>query len=243
MSGAGDRLSRWLRGAASGRRVGAALGAAYIRLCWRSTRWRVEGREHREAALARGGPVIAALWHGRLFFSPFLAPPGRRAFAMISQNKDGELISDIVAKFGIETVRGSTSDPRKQDKDKGGKQAFDDGAAALRAGGVLAITPDGPRGPSMRARRGGSALSFACGAPVLPVAFSTRRGKLLRSWDRFLLPLPFDRGVLIYGAALTPPASGGAAALEAHRRELEAALTETTRRADVGAGREPVAPK
>lgn len=237
-----DRVLKRIRGSGPGRWLLARLGAAYIRLCWATTRWRIEGREHAEALIAGGGSFLAAFWHGRLMFSPLWIPRGRRVYAMISNNHDGELIAALVARFGVEGVRGSSAHPAKRDQDKGGREAFAAAAAALKGGGVLGITPDGPRGPRMRAHMGASALSAATGAPVLPVAFSTARGRFARSWDRFLAARPFDRGVTLYGAPIPPPASAEPEALEAHRRALEAALNALTARADALAGREAVAP-
>jgi lysophospholipid acyltransferase (LPLAT)-like uncharacterized protein len=235
-----DRALKRLRGSAAGRWALSRLGAAYVRLCWATTRWRVEGREHADALLATGAPVIAAFWHGRLLFSPFWIPRDRPVYAMISNNHDGALIAALVARFGVVGVRGSSAHPGKRDADKGGRAAFAAGAAALRGGGVLGITPDGPRGPRMRAHPGVAALSVAAGAAVLPVAFSTRRGRLSRSWDRFLVARPFDDGVLLYGAPLPPPAD--AAGVEAHRLAVETALNALTERADRMAGREPARP-
>jgi lysophospholipid acyltransferase (LPLAT)-like uncharacterized protein len=237
-----DRAARRVRGSALWRGAAARLGAAWIALCWRTTRWTEEGRPRRDALIAGGGPVVAAFWHGRLFFSPLWAPPGRRTVAMISDNRDGDLITAVVARFGVQTARGSSADPRKPRKDKGGADAYAEGLAALKAGGVVAITPDGPRGPRMRAQPGVAALSIAAQAPVLPVAVSTARGRFAPSWDRFLAPLPFDRGAMLWGAPIPPPARDDPGALEAHRRAIETALNALTARADALAGRAPIPP-
>jgi lysophospholipid acyltransferase (LPLAT)-like uncharacterized protein len=237
------RLGRGVRVSAFWRAVAARLGAGWIALCWRTTRWTEEGRAHRDAAAARPGGLIAAFWHGRLFFSPLWPPPGRRTLAMISENRDGALIAAVVARFGIDAVRGSSADPRKPGKDKGGRRAFAAGLRALREGGVLAVTPDGPRGPRMRAQPGVAALSTTGRAPVLPIAVSTARGRFSSSWDRFLVPRPFDRGAMLWGAPIEPPPTDDPAAVEAHRRAIEAALIALTARADRLAGREPIAPE
>ncbi len=217
------------------------LVAGYIALVWRTTRWRVIGAEHRRAAEA-GGAVVAAFWHGRVFLSPKLAPGGRRTSAIISNNRDGDIIAAAAERLGVAAIRGSTRHPGKREKDKGGRGAYAAGLAALRRGEVLAITPDGPRGPRMRAQPGVAALAIAARAPVLPLALSTRRGRILKTWDRFLLPLPFDSGALAYGAPLAPPQDASDAAVEAFRLRIEAALTALTAEADRAMGRAPVAP-
>lgn len=221
--------------------MAARLGAGAIAALWRTTRWQIEGRDHVDALLADGRGFVAAFWHGRLLFTPFCVPQGRRTLAVISNSRDGDLISATVARFGVQAVRGSSNDPRKSDRDKGGREAFAAALAALQGGAVVGITPDGPRGPRMRAQPGVALLAAAAQVPVLPLAVSTARGRLLGSWDRFLLPRPFDRGVVVYGAPLPPPPRGDDAEIEAHRRAVEAQLNILTAEADTRMGRSPVA--
>jgi lysophospholipid acyltransferase (LPLAT)-like uncharacterized protein len=54
----------------------------------------------------------------------------------------------------------------------------------------------------------------------------------LKSWDRFLLPRPFARGLFVYGAPILVPREADEAALEAARLEVERSLNEVTERAD-----------
>lgn len=238
-----NRLGRWLRGSRLGRASAIRLGAGYIRLCWITTRWKVEGEASARALLDGGAPIVAPLWHGRLFFAVCCAPPGRRIVGVISNNRDGDLIAGILGRFGVDAVRGSSADPRKREKDKGGGRAFAGGLAALRDGAILVLTPDGPRGPRMRAQPGVAALALAAGATVAPIAISTRNGKFARSWDRFLIPRPFDRGAVLYGAPIPPPTGSDAESLDAHRLRIETALNDLTRRADEMVGRAPIEPE
>jgi lysophospholipid acyltransferase (LPLAT)-like uncharacterized protein len=121
--------------------------------------------------------------------------------------------------------------------------AFRAAARALRDNGALvAITPDGPRGPRMRAQEGASRLALSQGAPVIAVAFSVRWGRNLTSWDRFLLPLPFGRGAIVYSPPRSPPDEGGPQAMERFRLALEGDLNAVTNRADDLCGRARVLP-
>ena len=237
-----DRVGRWFRHSATGQWVGAHLGALYIRLAVWTTRWQIIGQENYDEAVDPARGVIAAVWHGRLFLSPTWAPKGRHSVAMISNNRDGDLISAIVRRFGIRSVRGSSYDHAKR-RDKGGAVAFSGAETALLDHKALVcITPDGPRGPRMRAHPGAAMLAIQTGLPVIPMTFSTRRGKTSRGWDRFLIPWPFGRGVQIYGALLWPPKPGDEAALSAFLTRIEEALTEITNQADDLCGRQRVEP-
>lgn len=235
-------MIRTLRQSRAGLWLLSGLLATAVRLCWHTTRWTVEGMAHRDGLLARGVPIVTAFWHGRSFFSALLAPPGRQTVAMISNNTDGALIAAVVGRFGVGAVRGSSRDPRKPGRHKGGMEAYAAALSVLGAGGVVAITPDGPRGPRMRAHPGAAALSAAAQAPVLPWVISTRRASFARSWDSYLIPRPFDRGLLIYGAPIEPPPAGDDAAIEAHRLAIEAALNALTHEADTRMGLTPPSP-
>ena len=232
------RLSRVFPGS----RTAAALIAGYIRLVARTTRWTVVGRDGWDALVAKPQGFVCTAWHGRLFLSPTYPPPGRRAVAMISASRDGDLIAAIVGRWGVATVRGSSHDHARH-KAKGGAQAYVAAARELSEHGALvAITPDGPRGPRMRAQEGAARLALSQGAPVIAVAFSVRWGRHLASWDRFLLPLPFGRGAIVYSEPRLPPAEQSPQALARFRRALEADLNEVTNRADDICGRPHVLP-
>lgn len=219
----------------------AALAGFYVWLMFQTTRWRYEGREHLDAMFAEPG-FIASVWHARLAPIAMLRPRGRRAVAMISANRDGALLARVMANLGAETVHGSSRDPRKGGKAKGAITAFNQSVAALKAGAILVITPDGPRGPNMRAKPGVAAIAAASGRPVLPVAYSARRAVVFGTWDRFMAPWPFNRGVFVFGPPIAPPERDDAAALERHRAAVEAAMIEATERADRLVGRETPTP-
>ncbi len=235
-----DAFARWLRRSGTGRAVGARVGALYIRLVGATTRWGFEGREGYDRLLADGTGVIVVMWHGRLFMSPYWGDSQRRTVAMISNNQDGELITSIVRRFGIHSVRGSTYD-RAKARDKGGLRAYVGARRELvRKRAIIGMSPDGPRGPRMRAQAGAAQLSIETRCPIQPVAFSTRRGRVLGSWDGFLLPYPFGRGVQIWAEPLHPPPGGDPAAAERFLLRIEEVLTAITRRADELCARAPV---
>ena len=149
---------------------------------------------------------------------------------LISTHRDGRIISRAMQYFNIDTISGSSS--------RGGAGAFRRAARFLRHAGVLGITPDGPRGPRMRASDGVIALARLTGAPILPLAYATSRRIVLGSWDRFIVPLPFARGTFIWG---TPIRINRDADREAARRTVENALNAAAEQADSLAGQPAIA--
>ncbi len=210
------------------------LAANYIRFVYVTSRWREEGREPARELMRGGRPYIAAFWHGRLL----MAPTGWRSRApvsvMISQHRDGEMIARTVHHFGVDTVRGSTT--------RGGSKALRELLLAVKNGRNVAITPDGPRGPRMRAQSGIVLLARLSGAPIVPATYSVSRRKLASSWDRFVIALPFSRGLYHWGAPIHVAGDADDDALEAARMDLEISLNELTETADRRMGVEPVIP-
>lgn len=220
--------------------VGPWFATAYIRLTYRSTRWHWEGREHLQAVIDQNSPVIFAFWHNRiLMMCPRMEESPLPIRVLISNNRDGEIVARIVKRFGQDTFRGSARNPKKS-KNKGGQTAALEMLRHLRDGGSGAITPDGPRGPRCVAQPGISVLSAQSDVPVVPLAYSTSRGRNLRTWDRFLLAMPFGRGAYVVGAPIAAPAADDAA-LEAHRQKVETTLNELSARADALVGRDKAA--
>ena len=217
-------------------RAAPRAAAAYIRLVYRSTRWKWEGREHLQAVIDEESSVIYAFWHSRiLMMCPRMEESPLSIRVLISNNRDGEVISGVVRRFGQDTIRGSTRNPKKTHQ-KGGGAAVLSMLTHLKSGGSGALTPDGPRGPRGTAQLGVSILAAQSGLPVIPLSYSTNRGKTLRTWDQFLLALPFGRGVYVCGAPIAPPAMDDAA-IEAHRLEVEKTLTRLMHQADAMVGR------
>ena len=203
----------------------AWLGGLYLLFALRTTRWVLEGAEHMAVASAGQG-VVAAFWHERLALMPALwlahrrQTPGQRAHVMVSHHRDGRLIGVVLRRFRAEVVLGSSR--------RGGAAAARAALAVLSRGEMLVIAPDGPRGPRRQAAAGVAQIAALAHVPVLPCAAQTARRRVLRSWDRMVVPLPFGRGVMVCRPPIAVPAEGWEAALPA----IAAALTEAADRAD-----------
>ena len=203
----------WLPPAA---RVAAGLVGALGRT------WRIDysdGYAALDAELRQGGRCIYAFWHARLFPLVY-THRGRGIAVLISRHRDGEWISRIVESMGFRTARGSST--------RGGEGGLLEMLDLADRGHLLAITPDGPRGPERRVKPGLVYLASRTGWPVIPVASASSRAWVFSSWDRFRVPAPFARVHVAYGAPIPVPGSLDEGAAEAWRRRLEAALESLT---------------
>ncbi len=216
------------------RGVICAVAAQYIRFVHATSRWRVEGGEHPAALWDREAPFIVAFWHGRLLLMPYCWRRGKAIEMLISHHRDGQLIARTIGHFDFRTIAGSTS--------RGGSAALRAMLRSLKRGGHVGITPDGPRGPCMRAGGGIADIARLADAPVVPVAFATARRAVLGSGDRFIVALPFSRGVFVWGAPIEVPKGADKRAREAARRLIEERLNAVTAEADRLVGQNLIEP-
>lgn len=181
-------------------------------------------RVHRAAGLCaledKKKPGIFAFWH-RFQLLLLYVHRRRGVRVLVSQSRDGEFVARALTHMGFRTARGSSS--------RGGGAAFRDLLEVVAGGASAAFTPDGPRGPYRSVQPGVVALAVRSGAPVVPVAWAGTRVKELNSWDRFLIPWPFGRYVVVYGEPVFLTEESPAAA-ERVRDALDAAAAEAKRR-------------
>ena len=172
---------------------------------------------------ADGKNIIFAFWHGRQFLL-FHNHRELRAVIPASESRDGEIQAGILARFGFDVVRGSSK--RKGDRALLG---LVDG---LRKGKHIALAVDGPRGPLYEVKQGVTYLAGKLNKPIVPVITSAKRYWILEKiWDKYLLPLPWTRGVVVYGDPITVVGTSEDE-LEAKRNELQAALNRLMAEAD-----------
>lgn len=220
-------------------RFAADAIAFYVRLVHATTRWDIRGAEWPETLWLQNRPFILSFWHGRLLMIPPVWPRNRQMHMLISQHRDGELIARAMDPFGIGTVRGSAAKAGK--KDKGGSGALRSIVRQLKLNEYAGFTPDGPRGPRMRASTGVIAAARLARVPILPVTYAVKRRRVINSWDRFILPWPFNRGLYIWGEPIDVHSDETETPEQAALR-LEAALNALSDRADALCGHPPIAP-
>ena len=211
-----------------------AMLTTYIRFVHATSRWQVRGGDMPARLWDTNQPFILAFWHGRLLMMPYCWRKGVPIGMLISQHPDGQFISHTIRHFGLDTIIGSSS--------RGGAAAMRAILKSLNAGVSVGFTPDGPRGPRMRASAGIVQAARLAGMPILPCTFAVKRRRVLRSWDRFILALPFTRGVFIWGDPIDVPRRADDATVEAARLLVEERLNAITAEADRLVGTEPVEP-
>ena len=184
--------------------------AALVRLIGITLRIKTVDEEKFEGI--KGGKILCG-WHGRSSIAG--AKYRDRGFwVIISLSKDGEIQNRIFQKLGFKTIRGSTG--------RGGERALVESIRALRDGATMAITPDGPRGPSGIAQPGVLAMARKSGCALVPVGITSKPRILLKNaWDRHIIPVPFGKSMMVFGDAYYVPKGATEEQVEDIRLKLQ----------------------
>jgi lysophospholipid acyltransferase (LPLAT)-like uncharacterized protein len=198
------------------------VGLFLIGVLARTWRIRVRNAEGWQRLRAEKKPWVFALWHASLLPAAYHHAADGVA-VLVSQHRDGELIARVLAAWGSTTVRGSTT--------RGGSRALLAMINELQRGVVVAVTPDGPRGPALKFQAGTLVAAQRANVPVVPLLVHADRAWRLNSWDRFTIPKFFARVTFAYG---DPTMVGGSSAREAAAESdrFEAIMNEVQKVAD-----------
>jgi lysophospholipid acyltransferase (LPLAT)-like uncharacterized protein len=220
--------------------IGRSLGL-YARVTGWTTRWRIADADAIAPLWAQNTPLILCFWHGRILQAHVGWPKALRGRLkmLVSQSRDGSFIAHVAASVSGEPIRGSSS---HKGQDRGGREAMFSMARHLKTGGHIGLTPDGPKGPRMRAQLGAIQLAKLSGAALVPAGWATSHAVVADSWDKAMFPLPFGRGAYVFGAPIFVPRETDAAGAEALRVQLEAEMIRVTQVADQMIGRAPTPP-
>jgi len=168
-----------------------------------------------------GNPAIGAFWHERLLMMPIVYK-GRDLSFLVSPHRDGQVVGKALQRFGFHAILGSST-----------RKGFSGFKQMVKAyGSDIAIVPDGPRGPRRRVQIGVIELAKLTGRAVVPLTFSASKRKIFNTWDQFLLPCPFSKGVFMWGEPIEVDPQGDRPHLEEKRILLENRLNDLTEKAD-----------
>lgn len=170
--------------------VVAWLLSIVMKFCYCTTRWTFIGMEIPDSYHKAGKPLLVNLWHDRLMLAPCFwrwKPP---LHVLASKHSDGRLIAKVVAYFNMPAIYGSTGS---------GIAAAKELVKLIKKGNYVAIIPDGPRGPRHKLAPGAIAISRLSKVDIMPFSFCVKRFMRTKSWDKFIIAWPFNRGVIVCG--------------------------------------------
>lgn len=192
-------------------RLGLLVGPTLVTALLRTTRIFVS------PIPSGGAPSVVAFWHGGMLV-PWYLHRHRRAAALVSASRDGDILAAILERWGIAVVRGSSS--------AGGSDAVHAMVELVERGFTVLITPDGPRGPRYEMKIGAFVVAQRAGAPVVLCAPRYHSAWRLKSWDAFAVPKPWSRVDVEWRDPVSVPADCVGQCLEEMRARCERDLRE-----------------
>jgi lysophospholipid acyltransferase (LPLAT)-like uncharacterized protein len=187
-------------------------------------------KEAKEAIDAHNGCIFSLLHQRMFYFFHYLGV--QKVIVMISMSKDGELANSVASHFGVESVRGSRT--------RGGRSALYMLIKKLQQGKNKAVMlVDGPTGPPREVKMGTVKIARETGRPIIPVTYGAKNKIVAKSWDRYFIPVPFSKIVVLYGDPVFVPKEASKEECEQIRLDLELKMNEMTDRCDTWWGGEP----
>ena len=201
-------------------RILAVLGATILKSLFMTLRIRIVDESGFQKDPSTD-PVLFCFWHNRILGITFafqrIYPKHRRGVTVLtSASKDGEILARLVAEFQMGSVRGSSS--------RGGSRALLELIRLVQSGRDIAITPDGPRGPRYSLGPGVIQLAQSTGAKILPLHAQFSRCFQMKTWDGFIIPLPFSSVSINVGSPIRIPEEATHTEFEFERNKLEEIL-------------------
>jgi lysophospholipid acyltransferase (LPLAT)-like uncharacterized protein len=132
--------------------------------------------------------AIITFWHAKMITGWLLTQrlfPGKKIGAVVSMSNDGNALAETLDRLGFSLIRGSSS--------KGGDEVKRTMLKKLQKGDIVALTPDGPRGPANQFKYGTLRLASTNHYPLIFADISYASAWKLKSWDRFEIPKPFSK--------------------------------------------------
>jgi lysophospholipid acyltransferase (LPLAT)-like uncharacterized protein len=214
-------LPNALERSGSSERFLAIFGSKILRLLFLTLRLEFEDR----AGLFKNvpkSPVIICFWHNRIlgitltFIRHYPGNARKGVTVLTSASRDGEVLAQLVAQFGMGAVRGSSS--------RRGSRALRELVAQDESGRDIAITPDGPRGPRYSLGSGAISLAQLTATSIVPMHAKFSRCFRMKSWDGFIVPLPFSKVRVTVDDSISVPRELSNEQFEAMRSRVETLL-------------------
>ncbi len=180
-------------------------------------------KAQKEVEKSNGGIII--IWHGRSLVLPYFIPQGVHLKALVSPHNDGRIIARLLNCFGIKSIDGSSNEHAS----RAALEIYKE----LSSGTLIAIIPDGPRGPRMRLNK--SVIYFAkkTGKPIIGLTYSSTNAAVFRkSWDAMMVPKPFSNIMIKTTKPIFVPNNLTDEELEKTRKLVEDELNNITQEAD-----------
>ena len=173
------------------------LAALYIYITRITSSIRFANQSIPERYWKNNEPFILAFWHSQLMMIAFSWKIKTRINILASNHSDGRFGAIIGKYFNLNNIPTS-----KKNNNISLRPIF----KLLKSKKYIGITPDGPRGPKEKVSEGIIKIAKVSKTPIIAVGYASSKNFKLKSWDSFLISLPFSKCSFVWSEPLEVPA-------------------------------------
>lgn len=158
--------------------------------------WRGINEEIIKKELSNKRSLIVLIWHHQLMGSTFSWKFNSKLRPIATSHRDGQLSTLVQKKFGLEPLLRKKDNPTFLIKNI---------SKAVQNGDCIYITPDAPHGPPKKINTSIFKLCQKFNLNIAVLSFHTNKYFRLNSWDKLKIPLPFSKGIYLWGDEIIQP--------------------------------------
>ena len=167
-------------------------------------------------------PFILAFWHSHLMMIGFSWKPKKRINILASGHSDGRFGAIVGNYFKLNNIPISL-----KNKSLSLRPIF----KLLNDGKYIGITPDGPRGPKEMVNEGIIRIAKKTNTPIIPLGFWSSKNIQLKSWDSFLITLPFSKCSFVWEEDIHIPSNIKEDQIEYYQKLLQEKIMQSVKKA------------
>ena len=155
-----------------------------------TSNWNGVNEEIIEKELTKKKTLIVLIWHHQLMGSTFSWKFKPKLRPIATSHRDGQLSTIVQKKFGLDPLLRKKDNPTFLIKNI---------SKAVQNGDCIYITPDAPHGPPKKINTNIFKLCQKFDLNIAILSFHTNRYFRINSWDKLKIPLPFSKGIYLWG--------------------------------------------
>ena len=167
-------------------------------------------------------PFILAFWHSQLMMIGFSWKKNKNVNILASGHSDGRFGAIVGKYFNLNNIQTS-----EKNKSVSLRSIF----KLLNDNNYIGITPDGPRGPKEIVSEGIIKIAKTSKVPIIPIGFWSSKNFKLKSWDSFLITLPFSKCSFVWNKPLEIPYNIQENQIQHYQKLLQEKINQSVKKA------------
>ena len=155
-----------------------------------TSNWKGVNEEIIKKELTKKKTLIVLIWHHQLMGSTFSWKFKPKLRPIATSHRDGQLSTLVQKKFGLDPLLRKKDNPTFLIKNI---------SKAVQNEDCIYITPDAPHGPPKKINTNIFKLCQKFDLNIAILSFHTNRYFRINSWDKLKIPLPFSKGIYLWG--------------------------------------------